>query len=159
MFSAPRDGPGRRAAAYPPPWQPSRLLTSRCSKPSSSDLSSGEKASGRSTFWGEMRARFQRRVHAKGTSAPNQTERPFLGKGRRSKSQIHHQLVSPLKRHQTGSNHLQSQSKENQNVSSLLCTSFSLLFDCSGFALDFLYLFFSYRLLANLHFCPTTYSH
>jgi hypothetical protein len=44
---------GGRDETYPPPWQPRRPLTSRWSRPSRSNFSSGEKASGSSTCWGQ----------------------------------------------------------------------------------------------------------
>jgi len=37
---------------YPRPRHPNLLATSRCKSPSKRDLSSGEKESGNSTFWG-----------------------------------------------------------------------------------------------------------
>lgn len=66
--------------AYPPPQQPSRWLTSRWSKPSRRDLSSGEKASGSCTFWGEKK--WISKAHPKTVAShPTRGQGCSLGRG------------------------------------------------------------------------------
>ena len=152
-------------SAYPPPWQPRRLLTSRWSRPSRRDLSSGEKTSGSSTFWGWEEGDTTSKTHLWKHCPHPQSDLKAISSIRivlKKTSDTSQVNTDSIKKCRAVTHHFQSQStgwSQKNWVSSLFCLPVILpFFFFFSFGLDFSVSFF-YCLLANLVICLGIYFH
>lgn len=152
------------ASAYLPPWQPRRLLTSRWSRPSRRDLSSGEKTSGSSTFWGWKEGDTPSKTHLWQQCRNPRPDLKAISSIRivlKKTADTSQANIDSIKKPRVAAHHFQSPSagwSQKNWVSSLFCIPVILTFFFFSFGLDFS-VSFSYCLLANLVVCLGIYFH
>ena len=152
------------ASAYLPPWQPRRLLTSRWSRPSRRDLSSGEKTSGSSTFWGWKEGDTPSKTHLWQQCRNPRPDLKAISSIRivlKKTADTSQANNDSIKEPRVAAHHFQSPSagwSQKNWVSSLFCIPVILTFFFFSFGLDFS-VSFSYCLLANLVVCLGIYFH